>query len=343
MTTYQNTLSPRFITYIRDFLLDNEVDYESFLSAIDISILNMEEMSPSIPSNKIAFLFEKISEKLNNPNLAIELASNFHYESSSMIVMACMASKDVSHMLHTLTRFDKFVDSAIFLKMEINRTEVCVSIDVSTENHVCADQINLYLVSFFILFISKATRKPLPVNRLSLALKSIDNIDFDLLGVDSRHISHNKTINKIYFPTEFLSTCLYSSNELLHEVLTNALEHYFSYQSNNSNWIDVVSREILLQFKDGSPTLESIASGMGVSPSTLRRLLSEEEICFKTLKNNAVIQRAKYYLNHTSMSVTEIALELGYSESSAFCRAFKSMENCTPDTFRKTHSYREQY
>ena len=137
------------------------------------------------------------------------------------------------------------------------------------------------------------------------------------------------------FSPDFLNTKLYTSNDLLHEVLTNALEHYFSYRSDNSNWLDVVSREVLHQFKSSSPTLESVAKGMSVSPSTLRRLLSEYNTCFKELKNNAVMQRAKYYLKHTSMNVTEIALELGYSESSAFCRAFKSMEHCTPETYRK--------
>jgi len=71
------------------------------------------------------------------------------------------------------------------------------------------------------------------------------------------------------------------------------------------------------------PTLPVLAQHMGVSPATLRRRLKAQGTAFRDIRAQVRQARAKTLLRKTPLSVSEIAFELGYTEPSAFFRAFK--------------------
>lgn len=83
------------------------------------------------------------------------------------------------------------------------------------------------------------------------------------------------------------------------------------------------------------PELELVADELKLHPQTLRRRLKTEECNFQDLKTQAKRDLAIYLLSDTEMAVEQIAFQTGFSESSAFIRAFKSWTGTTPLAFRK--------
>ena len=83
------------------------------------------------------------------------------------------------------------------------------------------------------------------------------------------------------------------------------------------------------------PELNSVASTLEVHPQTLRRRLSTEGTTFKDIKNHVRRDTALYFLGKQGLSIEEIAHRAGFSESSAFIRAFKGWTGVTPYTYRK--------
>ncbi|OUR91031.1 hypothetical protein A9Q81_18100, partial [Gammaproteobacteria bacterium 42_54_T18] len=69
----------------------------------------------------------------------------------------------------------------------------------------------------------------------------------------------------------------------------------------------------------------------------LNRRLKESGTTFNTLRENLVFHIAKESLCNSSVSITELAQMLGYSDSSAFNRAFKRMAKQRPLNYRKQH------
>ncbi|MFS8146223.1 nitrilase-related carbon-nitrogen hydrolase [Rhizobium sp. BR 249] len=61
------------------------------------------------------------------------------------------------------------------------------------------------------------------------------------------------------------------------------------------------------------------------------------DLPFGRIRTRVRTHMAQSMLTHTSMSITEIALYLGYSESSAFSRSFKQQVGTTPASYRTTH------
>ncbi|PMQ14024.1 putative HTH-type transcriptional regulator [Pseudomonas sp. AD21] len=82
------------------------------------------------------------------------------------------------------------------------------------------------------------------------------------------------------------------------------------------------------------PDLEAVAAHLHISPQTLRRHLREEGTSFQELKDQLRRDIAIYHLGRADLSLQQIAEQLGFSEPSAFHRAFKKWTGLTPGAYR---------
>jgi len=85
------------------------------------------------------------------------------------------------------------------------------------------------------------------------------------------------------------------------------------------------------------PTLASLSLRSGMSQRTLQRRLAESNTSFQRLLRQVLHETSDELLARESLSHGEIAFLLGYSEESAFSRAYKSWTGNPPGD---THSYR---
>ena len=75
---------------------------------------------------------------------------------------------------------------------------------------------------------------------------------------------------------------------------------------------------------------------LNMSERTLFRRLQDQGLNFKQLQSQIRMQLAREYLADARLTQSEIALLLGYSEQSAFNRAFKRETGMTPRQFQLT-------
>jgi AraC family transcriptional regulator, transcriptional activator of pobA len=90
--------------------------------------------------------------------------------------------------------------------------------------------------------------------------------------------------------------------------------------------------------KNGIPTVQNIAGALNVSPNYLSALLkvltgqsTQQHI------HDKLIEKAKEKLSTTSLSVSEIAYELGFEHPQSFSKLFKTKTSLSPLAFR--HSF----
>ncbi|MBY6188374.1 AraC family transcriptional regulator [Marinobacter hydrocarbonoclasticus] len=90
--------------------------------------------------------------------------------------------------------------------------------------------------------------------------------------------------------------------------------------------------------EEGAPTLESVAHSLQLSPRTLARKLKQEGVTFNQLLQEKRRALSIQYLSHSSEPITNIALNLGFRDTSNFNRAFQRWFNTTPSRYRETQS-----
>jgi AraC-like DNA-binding protein len=85
----------------------------------------------------------------------------------------------------------------------------------------------------------------------------------------------------------------------------------------------------------GVPRRAEIARQLGMSERTLQRHLAEQGQSYQALVNDVRREVAESLLSATESSLSEVAFLTGFSEQSAFQRAFKSWTGKTPLGFRQ--------
>jgi AraC-like DNA-binding protein len=94
-------------------------------------------------------------------------------------------------------------------------------------------------------------------------------------------------------------------------------------------------RKYLIGAMDGGDTsIEAIARRLGMSPRSLQRRLTEEGTRYNDLLSDIRAEFAKRYLARGTISASEVAYLLGFTEPPAFFRAFKSWTGLTPREFQ---------
>jgi AraC-like DNA-binding protein len=84
----------------------------------------------------------------------------------------------------------------------------------------------------------------------------------------------------------------------------------------------------------GEPEQVELARQLGMSERTLQRRLKDEGTTFAALVDEVRTDLAKMYLADEKLAIYEVAFLLGYSEPSAFNRAFKRWLGKTPSEYR---------
>ncbi len=92
---------------------------------------------------------------------------------------------------------------------------------------------------------------------------------------------------------------------------------------------------ILQVLSTGHCALTDIAKQIGMSPRAVQKRLFKEQLTFKEVMNDVRMCTAKRLLAQPNVPLTQIASMLGYSEASAFSRAFQAINKCSPRAWRK--------
>jgi AraC-like DNA-binding protein len=104
-----------------------------------------------------------------------------------------------------------------------------------------------------------------------------------------------------------------------------------------ASWADRVAGQIdrhLQQRKQ--PTLTAVAQALAISPRQLQNHLRREATTFQTLLDRQREEAARRYLRDNTLTLGDIARQLGFSEQSTFNHAFKRWTGITPTEYRRT-------
>ncbi len=102
-------------------------------------------------------------------------------------------------------------------------------------------------------------------------------------------------------------------------------------------------RELLVPGTEGftaPPGIDSVARGLNMSTRTLRRHLDAAGTSYRALLDEVRRALAEEMLTTTPLSVSDVAIRLGYAESSTFIYAFKRWTGATPAAYRRERAVR---
>ncbi len=139
--------------------------------------------------------------------------------------------------------------------------------------------------------------------------------------------------NGVKIHIKSLTHQIVSSNSDVLNVLIGQAEQQLANKRQSAS-MDIIREYIIEQLPKQLPSLEDVANHLDISVRQLQRQFQKEQINLTLLVESIRQQLAISYLTQTNHKLIYISSILGYSEQSAFQRAFKRWFDVTPQAYR---------
>ncbi|MCK0744202.1 AraC-like transcriptional regulator QhpR [Chromohalobacter nigrandesensis] len=147
----------------------------------------------------------------------------------------------------------------------------------------------------------------------------------------------DQPVNSMLIPKRDLDRPMPDSDPLLLTVIQDAIRR-LDGQRVLQSLIERTRDQVRQTLSLGEPTLETIAYRLDLSSWSLQRRLHRDGLSFSQIVDGIRQEMAAHYLRQPHLSISEMALLLGFSEVSAFSRAFRRWHGVSPRQWRHQQS-----
>ncbi|WP_432696076.1 AraC family transcriptional regulator [Marinobacterium sp. YM272] len=146
---------------------------------------------------------------------------------------------------------------------------------------------------------------------------------------------YEQPANCLVFDNALLDAPVVQTSRTLSPYLRSLPLDWFKRQA----YYPVYTRRVIDYLEDSTEiataSMDEIADGLHMTSRNLRRKLTAEGVSFQELKDKVRRDAAIHYLSQPNLGVAEIARKLGFSEPTAFTRAFKQWTGVSPSLYRR--------
>lgn len=148
-------------------------------------------------------------------------------------------------------------------------------------------------------------------------------------------VRFGKLMTQLVFDSSFLHLPLIEADATLGSLLEKQAEELLKKSPKVEKTFAHRVRQLMKEnLSGGELRMETVCRNLGNSKRTLQRKLTEEGTTYQKLLEETQCEMSKYYLRQPEITICEISDSLGFSESSAFHRAFRRWTGLTPNSFR---------
>lgn len=241
-------------------------------------------------------------------------------------------SPDLGRLLARLEEFGRAVPGIPPMALGVDGNEATLRIDLSAIEHP-VDLIVDLLMAATHRMLSWAISQRLPLRRVGVPYPVSPAVnDYDAL-FGSPVVCHADAPSLV-FDAALLAVPIMRTPEEYDEFIRNAPADLVVRRDYGVSTADRVRR--VLQWCEAStwPSADEVASHLGMSAQTLRRRLREEHTSLSRIREEILRDVAIASLACGEETVAALSSRLGFSEPSAFTRAFRRWTGQSPGTYR---------
>lgn len=139
---------------------------------------------------------------------------------------------------------------------------------------------------------------------------------------------------RLSFSRQSWATELPGKDEGLFRVLVSHAEQLSAARPMPDDLVARARHEVVRALSSETLEIEDVAAALGVGTRTLQRRFADQATSFSALVDEVREDQARNLVAGKAMSLSEVAFFLGFSDQSAFSRAFKRWTGQTPKSFR---------
>jgi AraC-like DNA-binding protein len=302
-------------------------DLDALLASAGLQRRDVEDPDAFLSPKACAAVFEHAQRERRVSNLALQLAQRTPVGTNPLLDYLIFSSDSVGHGLERLTRYLRLVNPGVGLAVRREPSPVRVVVERAQAPLFTELTISLCVVRFM-----RETDDQFRAAHVSFTHEPDDLIEY--ARVLRCPIRAKASWNGVAIAKDALEIPLRRRDPVLRQWLERQAAAILTRLPASGDACDEVRSVLSTQATAGEMTIDAVARRLATTPRTLQRRLARAGTSFETLCDEARRQAAEMYLRTTTLTIPEVTYLLGYSEPTAFHRAFRRWHGTTPQAFR---------
>jgi AraC-like DNA-binding protein len=309
-------------------------DPSAVAAKVGVRPSSLEDGLSIMPLATFTSILEVAAADRCDHTLGLQLGSSFPLKELGPIAVLVMSSRTVGDALEKFTKYFPCLQSN-------TRTALSVSNGVARLAYSISDSTIPFRVqdAIFTLALEYAMIRKLLGHAWKCSAIDFEHVTDSDLDAYRTHfnsaVRFRRQENAISFPAYYLNEPNLRFDEARNSHTEAALSHMLASDQLCLELVEGLEAWMIARLaRSVSVEIELAASEFGMSLRSFQRKLSERGVSYLEIRNRIRVQIGKCLLSETNLSVTAVALYLGYSETSAFTRAFSKQVGMSPYAHR---------
>lgn len=329
-------LPARYYARMGEILQRLGVDVVALLQAAGLRPQLFTEPGAMLRLDQVEILIAEATRLAGRSDLAFELGRSLRISAHSVVGYGILSSPSIDYAMRLTSRFFRLISPTFRMRYRAGAERATILFEPALPLSHAAFVFHVETVAVGIhAALLELLQGAMPRHELRLSIAEPPHAAryAELEGARALFGWQGGTGLCLELPAATMARppTLADANALqLAEARCNALLQDAVAEGRVADWVRMMLREA----SDGLPTLTELAHTLNLSSRTLDRHLQREGCGFRELLAEVRQERARELLKAGRMTITQIALELGYGDAANFTRAFRRECGCSPSEFK---------
>ncbi len=334
MPRSQNTLSMTYAKRLLAGAARHGVSLAELFEANGLDPARLDDPEGRLEGGELILLIKAVMRQTRDEFIGL-LATDTRSKPGtfSMMAHAVINCPNLGKAIQRSTAFYGLFQTPVKTRFEVVDNEGRLYFDIN-ESSTYSDTIHEVMVFLSVRFWSWLVGRRLDPLVLEFAFEAPQSAG-DFQRLFSCPVNYGMDDNVIRFPASWLNLPLAQTPLSLSRFLKDSVALIIGGRARPVGVAEQIRSMLSKEYGNQFPELADVCARLNLTPQTLRRRLKDENTSYQVIKDQMREEAARFYLAKPMLSIDEISLMMGFSEASAFHRAFKKWTGMTPVACRR--------
>lgn len=338
------TFSVAIVRDIVQYVVDQGVEANALYQAANLDPTWLEDLDRQVAGKVLQNLWRAAVGQTGDLNLGLHIGEAFELSAIGIVGYVMLNCKTYGQVIETLCRYTQLFSRGVTLHHHIADGRVYCDCDIVSElkNYLLEEPRHPIESTFAALFTAtqQLTGHALEAQAVCFQHPRPSDV-LEHERIFQTTVQFSQPTNRVIFSTNCLNWPVRSANPNLLSAFEAHAIAMLNAQNQSQSCAQQVRRAIAQALQGEVPTLEAISHTLMTSVRQLQRELQTENTTYQQLLDETRIEMAFQALKNPEASIHDVAFLLGFSEPSAFHRAFKRWTGQTPRSYRLSRRYQD--
>ncbi len=325
------TLAGHYLATLCRVIDERDENTDALLRRHQLDLATLEQPGCQLPWSRVLPIFQELLPLAHDYGLGLRLGRQLNLRSHGFLGYAILSSQTIGEAIDLLIRYLRTRTSLFELRLFREHNDAVIQIDEGITLGPLQYLLMDTLITLMMVCGRQVTGRDFNGEiRLSYARQPHHE---HWPETAAAHVRFEAAFTQIRFPRTGLQLPISSPDPQLQQMAMQQCEQELSRLHDTGGLIAAV-RQQARQHMANNLSIELIANELGMSSRTLRRRLTELGTSYQMIMEQLRRGRAVELLRQTTLSIENIAAELGYDDPSNFGRAFRRWTGLSPSAYR---------